>query len=406
MSQKLWTKNFTIMMIGTIISAIGGVGLSLALSVTVYDNTSSTLLTGIYSAITIIPSVVLPLFLGPLIDRYSRKKVIVRSDAIMGIIFLIFAVLTKSGHFNYYFYIGIGIIMNVNSVIYMLAYDSLFPNLIPKGMYQKGYSIATLIYPLTNVLILPIATMVFQRFGVAMLFLVEGVLLIIASSFESFIDIEEQFVMKERFKLPTYIGDIKAGFQYLTQEKGIWSVYLFFVVMMFSDGVSVLIYPFFEKSSTLTIVNYSLLLSLQSGGYMFGGFFHYFVKLPTDKRFLISLVVYSMFAIFGGLFFFMPFYLMLAVKFLLGFGGMNSANIRVSSINHYIKDEMRGRINAVYHMMISIAMILGRFFAGWLGEVLSYEFVAIIFGIFILLGVHRLILPNRHAVKVLYNREV
>ncbi len=406
MNEKLWTKNFTIMMIGTIISAIGGVGLSLALSVTVYDNTASTLLTGLYSAITIMPSVVMPLFIGPLIDRYSRKKIIVGSDALMGFVFLLFTLLIRKWDFNYYIYVAIGIIINVNGVIYMLAYESLFPNLIPKGRYQKGYSIATLIYPLTNVLVLPVATLVFQNYGVAALFLAEGVFLLIASAFEFFIDFKEEFVTKKKFEPSAYQNDIKEGLQYLIQEKGIWSVYLFFVVMMFSDGISVLVYPFFEKSATLSIVNYSLLLSLQSGGYMFGGFFHYFVKLPTEKRFLISIAVYSMFAVLGGLFFFMPFYLMLVSKFLLGFGGMNSANIRVSSINHYIRDEMRGRINAVYHMLVSIAMISGRLVAGWLGEFLAYPLIAILYGIFILLGIYFFIMPNRQEVKVLYNREV
>lgn len=406
MNEKLWTKNFTIMMIGTIISAIGGVGLSLALSVTVYDNTASTLLTGLYSAITIMPSVVMPLFIGPLIDRYSRKKIIVGSDALMGFVFLLFTLLIRKWDFNYYIYVAIGIIINVNGVIYMLAYESLFPNLIPKGRYQKGYSIATLIYPLTNVLVLPVATLVFQNYGVAALFLAEGVFLLIASAFEFFIDVKEEFVTKKKFEPSAYQNDIKEGLQYLIQEKGIWSVYLFFVVMMFSDGISVLVYPFFEKSATLSIVNYSLLLSLQSGGYMFGGFFHYFVKLPTEKRFLISIAVYSMFAVLGGLFFFMPFYLMLVSKFLLGFGGMNSANIRVSSINHYIRDEMRGRINAVYHMLVSIAMISGRLVAGWLGEFLAYPLIAILYGIFILLGIYFFIMPNRQEVKVLYNREV
>ncbi len=84
---------------------------------------------------------------------------------------------------------------------------------------------------------------------------------------------------------------------------------------------------------------------------------------------------------------------------------MNSANIRVSSINHYIKDELRGRINAVYHMMVSIAMIVGRFIAGWLGEVFPYQVVALLYGAIILFGIYLFILPQRNGVKVLYNQE-
>ena len=75
MQQKLWNKNFSLIILGTIISAIGGVGLSLALSVTVYDETQSTWLTGLYSALTILPTLLLPILVSPFIDRFSRKKI-------------------------------------------------------------------------------------------------------------------------------------------------------------------------------------------------------------------------------------------------------------------------------------------------------------------------------------------
>ena len=44
MPRTLWTRNFTIITLGTVISAIGGVAISFALSFVVFDNTGSTLL--------------------------------------------------------------------------------------------------------------------------------------------------------------------------------------------------------------------------------------------------------------------------------------------------------------------------------------------------------------------------
>ena len=43
MRQTLWTKNFTIITLGTVISAIGGVAISFALGFVVFDTTGSTL---------------------------------------------------------------------------------------------------------------------------------------------------------------------------------------------------------------------------------------------------------------------------------------------------------------------------------------------------------------------------
>lgn len=406
MQHKLWQKNFTLIILGTIISAIGGVGLSLALSVTVYDQTQSTWLTGLYSALTIIPTILLPILVSPIIDRFSRKKMIYRLDYFMGGMFLVFAFITRSGYFNFYVYVVMGLIMTLNGIIYNLAYDSLFPNLIPKGMLQKGYAVGNLIYPLTNVLVLPVATLVFKHFGVSFMFAIEGILLIIAATFEQFIDIDENLGKSLKLNLKSHMEDITEGFRYLLREKGIWNVYLFFFVMMFADGLNLLIYPFFEKHETLTLIHYSILLSLQSAGYMFGGFLHYFIKIPTHMRYMISLIVYSVFAVTDALFFLMPLYVMILIKFLLGILGMNSANIRITSINAYIDDSKRGRINAVYTTMVGTSILLGKLFTGWLGEFMSFVEVGMLYSVIVLMGILLFIVKQSPSVKHLYNREV
>ncbi len=87
--MSLWSKNYTIITIGTIISAIGGVGINFAIGVLVYNQTQSTLLTALFSAVVMIPNILFPLFIGPTIDRFSRKNIIVRSDMFMGLVFFI-----------------------------------------------------------------------------------------------------------------------------------------------------------------------------------------------------------------------------------------------------------------------------------------------------------------------------
>jgi MFS transporter, DHA3 family, macrolide efflux protein len=79
-SHTLWTRNYTTITIGTIISAIGGVGLNFALSVLIYNKTGSTLLSALFAGIISVPNILLPLFIGPYIDKLPRKWIIVISD--------------------------------------------------------------------------------------------------------------------------------------------------------------------------------------------------------------------------------------------------------------------------------------------------------------------------------------
>ena len=131
MKNSLWSKNFTIITWGTVISAVGGVGLNFALSVLIYNKTSSTLLTAIFAAVSMIPNFVLPLFIGPLIDRFPRRKIIYCSDFLMSIMFIIIAYITRDGFFDYTFYLIVALVVSINGVIYSITYESFFPELIP-----------------------------------------------------------------------------------------------------------------------------------------------------------------------------------------------------------------------------------------------------------------------------------
>ena len=64
MKKTLWSHDFIIITLGTLISAIGSTAMSFALSLVVFDHTSSTLMTGIFTAISLMPTVLIPILAG------------------------------------------------------------------------------------------------------------------------------------------------------------------------------------------------------------------------------------------------------------------------------------------------------------------------------------------------------
>ena len=90
-ANKLWwTKNFTIITLGTVISAIGGVAMSFALGFVVFDTTGSTLAYGpVHTLVSALPRVLLPVLLSPYLDNFRRKPVIVGLDYLLGAIYLL-----------------------------------------------------------------------------------------------------------------------------------------------------------------------------------------------------------------------------------------------------------------------------------------------------------------------------
>ncbi|MBM6839849.1 MFS transporter, partial [Clostridium saudiense] len=106
-------------------------------------------------------------------------------------------------------FIVVGFIAGTIGVIYSLAYNSLFPDLIPEGFSQKGYSVSVLIYPIIAASFTPIAAIVYESVGIEILFIIEGVLLLICASVELFIKYEEVNRISDKYSLQEYFMDIK-----------------------------------------------------------------------------------------------------------------------------------------------------------------------------------------------------
>ena len=81
-SQPLWTRDFTIITIGSIISMLGNAMSGFAMSLMILDISQSTLLYAIFIAVYTLPQIIMPIFSGAVLDRFSRKKTIYTLDFI------------------------------------------------------------------------------------------------------------------------------------------------------------------------------------------------------------------------------------------------------------------------------------------------------------------------------------
>ena len=165
MKKTLWSHDFIIITLGTLISAIGSTAMSFALSLVVFDHTSSTLMTGIFTAISLMPTVLIPILAAPLVDGCCRKRLIVMLDSGNGILYLLFAAFLLMQEFSYAGYLIFSLLTASFGAIYSLAYSSLYPDLIPKGFAQRGYSVSSLIYPSVTALFTPVASLLYVHLG-------------------------------------------------------------------------------------------------------------------------------------------------------------------------------------------------------------------------------------------------
>lgn len=412
LKQTLWTKNFTIITLGTLISAIGGTAMNLALSLVVFDETSSTWLSGLFAAASLLPGMTLPFFLAPILDRCNRKHVIVGLDYANGALYLLFLAYIHRAGFQYGAYVLFSFVGGCIGAVYSLTYECWYPDLIPSGMQQKGYAVSSLIYPLTTTLVTPVAAVIYSRWGVEVIFLLQGILLLIAATFEAMIrwrPAPREPVPQEALgkRLRAYGHDLTEGVRYLRKEKGIRNIYAYMTVTNATgNGNYLMTMAHFQSSSVLTTTMYSLLTSAETIGRALGAAFHYAVKIPEKRRYWLTVRVYMLYELFDGLLLFVAYPVMLAFRFVCGFLGVNTATLRTAAVQSYLPQDMRARVNGLFNVLVSMGILAVQLLAGALGEVFPYRFVALGFACFSFLCALFFIVRNREDVRKIYEYQV
>ena len=157
MKQTLWTKNFCLVTLATVLGAAGGIAGGFALSFLVFDETGSTLAAALVVAIRLVPHMFLPLFIAPLMDRLPRKAFLVAGDVVNGLVYGAMGLWLLHFAFSYMGYLVISLLLACLGSIDELAYNSIYPGLIPKGMEEKGYAVSSMLYPVLQVGMMPLA---------------------------------------------------------------------------------------------------------------------------------------------------------------------------------------------------------------------------------------------------------
>lgn len=284
--ENVWSRDFTLITVGTIISAIAWQTISLPLSLTVFDETGSTFLSAILLVASMIPSVILPILIAPLIDRNPKKVIIVSLDYLTGFLYLLIAYIINITGFHYYLYLFFSLFIGTIGTVYQLAFQAWFPDLIPLGFEQQGFAVSSTIYPSVMVVMSPIAAYLYKTYPLSFLFVIIGSLTIIAASFELFISNIHKGEKNKRFDFKEYKSDLLGGFAYLRKEKGIRNIYTYMSITSgIANGNTLMIQAYFQTISFLTVTMLAFLRSAETIGRIIGGVFPIQGKCSSKETF-------------------------------------------------------------------------------------------------------------------------
>lgn len=404
-TTKLWTRNFRLVILASAIGTVGAIAGGFALAFLVFDETGSTLASSLIIAIQLLPYLLLPVLIAPFMDRLPRKTFLIAGDIANAVILAGMGLWLLSFEFSYITYLVASLLLACLGAVDQLAFTSIYPELIPEGAEEKGYAVASMLYPILKVIMTPLAAVLLDTLGVAWILILQSCLSLAAALTESLIQLDERERKKRApYSLQAWVGDIKEAAEYLKKERGLRSIYEYMAVTNgVAHGFSPILVAFFRTFPGFTVGMYSAFSVVEFLGRSIGSALQYRIKIPDKKKYGFTFFVYQVYEMLDMCLLWLPYPLMLVNRGICGFLGSNSAILRNAAVQRYIPEKLRARVNAFNGVLMTAGASIFSLLIGFLGEIMDYRWCVTLGGAIAMLASWLLILVRRKEVRRVYD---
>ncbi len=187
MAQKLWNKDFILLLQGNVVSALGDLMYGVAIGYWVYERTGSSALMGVMSAISMFVTMILSPFCGSIVDKCNRKWIIVGVDVLQGLLMLTMGILAYCNSLRVPGVLLVAFIAAFGNVFYNPAVSTLMIDIIPHDHMVQGRSIYSGTTSLLNLVGSAFSGAMVAFFGVPLIVMINGLSNLYSAASELFI---------------------------------------------------------------------------------------------------------------------------------------------------------------------------------------------------------------------------
>ena len=290
MQRKLWNRDYVLLLQGNAVSAIGDLLYSVAIGYWVYEQTGSSALMGVMSSISMFVTMFLSPFTGSIVDKWSRRWIIVGMDALRGLIMLVLGALLYMNALNIPGILLAAFLASLCSVFFSPAVSTLMIDLIPHDDMVRGQSIHSGITSLINLVGKAFSGVMVAIAGVPLIVVVNGVCYLISAVTELFIRVPRTVQQGEKVTVKGVLTDFGKAVKDIFANPCLRLFVPFAVLLnLLCAGPMTLMLPFcMDKGFTMDMYGY--LLSIEMAGSMIAVLTLGLVKLKPKTRFILMAV--------------------------------------------------------------------------------------------------------------------
>ena len=376
MVRKLWNKDFILLLQGNVVSTIGDLMYSVAIGYWVYEQTGSSGLMGIMSAISMFVTMFLSPFSGSIVDKCNRKWVLVGMDIMQGVIMLSIGLLAYLDKLNVPGVLIAAFLAALGSVFYSPAASTLMIDIIPHDDMTRGQSIFSGSNALINMVGTAFSGVMVAFFGVPLIVIINGLSNLYSAVSELFIHVPRTVQQGAQVSAKSILRDSKEAVRMIFSDK---CLQLFvpcaLLLNLLAAGPLTLVLPFcMEKGFTVDMYGY--LMAIWTAASLICVLMLGVVKLKPKTRFWVLAVGFTGSVLFFGLTYISKQFVPLCIMaFLASFANCAGNTIFNASLMLALPEENRGAILGFIQSASVGGTALSAVIYGVLGDVLPLSLV-------------------------------
>lgn len=396
-------RNFALLWSGEFISTIGTSLTSLAASILVYRLTGSALSVGLMLMATIVPTLVVGLIAGVIVDRYDRRRIMVASDLIRAVLVFLIPFLVP---LNIAWLYVIMILTSAVGQFFAPAHESVLPEVASEEELAAANSLLAISSFGSTAIGFAASGLLASQFSIDWAFYIDGVTFLVSALCIMGLRLAP-FKVEEETSIKTVVHNLRAGLQYTVDSPVLRAVLIVSIPVMISFGLwNTLLLPFASEALGATEFEYGLQEGLTSVGFVISSLLMASLADRLREGQWMALGYLGMgitSAIYAGV---TSIPLAIALVMVQGFLNAPAAIARRLVFQRNTEREVRGRVASAFFVSRDIVYLVGMAAAG-LADVIDVRIMMLAAAIILLGGgLLALVLPGLRIPAAEWRRSV
>lgn len=387
--DRLLNKDFVLLWQGQTVSGVGTSLFQIAILYWLMDATGSATVMGVVSMLGALPGVILGPFGGAIADRFSRKRLIVIGDLILGVAMLSLAVpfflLTGQLELKIFWIVIVSMLVGIVQAFFRPAVTASIPSIVPLSRLNGANALTSLGMTASMSLGQAMGGVLYRVLGAPVLILANGISYLLSALSEMFITIPQ-----EKPESPSsgpalaraFWSDIKIGLRYVWEKRGLRNMILAFAILnLVTAPLGVLMPILLKKWLLLPADWFGYLMAAMGVGNVLGMAFAGIADIDGVKRFVWAIASLYAMSIANFVFGYVtdP-YILVGVNLLSGvFLGVMMVSF-TTLMQATTPDEIRGRVSSVMMTVIMGSVPLAMGLAGVLADLVDQNIPLLFIG--------------------------